>query len=70
MKIPQYRFEGFPSTDHGTWWLTTDSKRHRKSKGNQITRHRRSPVPTVELLLFMASPMSDAVPDPAAVLDA
>jgi len=53
MKIPQYRFVGFPSTDHGTWWLTADPKKHRKFKGNQITRQGRSPVPTVELLFIL-----------------
>jgi hypothetical protein len=55
MKIPQYRFVGFPSTEGGTWWLTSDSEKHRKFKGNQITRQSRSPVPTVELL-FILSP--------------
>jgi hypothetical protein len=54
MKNPQYRFEHFPSTDGGTWWVTADSKKCRKLNGIPITRLRPSPVPTVVLLFILS----------------
>jgi hypothetical protein len=53
MKIPQLHFVHFPGYDGGTWWLTDDSEKRRKFKGNSIRRLCRSPVTTVELLSIL-----------------
>jgi hypothetical protein len=54
MKIPQYRFVHFPSTDVGTWWLTTDSTKPRRFNGIATKGVQPSPVPTVVLLSILS----------------
>jgi hypothetical protein len=54
MKIPQYRFLHFPSTDGGTWWLTADFRKPSRFNGIATNGVQPSPVPTVALLSILS----------------
>lgn len=54
MKIPQYRFEDFPSTGVGTWQLTAESRKAQKINAITTMGVKPSPVPTAALLFILS----------------